>query len=125
MIMNSTRPILATLNPSWSKVPDLLVGCADRAQLKSCHMILAVLDYDTHSADDPMGYAILPLRDFLDTEAAPKSFSQELLCHSRAGPDGNGAGTISGNIQVLWPRDGQRPAGSSVGVRSNGCCVLS
>ena len=127
-ISPSSRVQFATLEPSWSKVPDLLIGSADRARLDTCHIILAVLDYDTHSADDPMGYAILPLRDFLDTEGTPKPFSLELLCHSRAGQDGKGAGTISGSIEVLWPKDGQRPAGSRVGVRSSACgscCVVS
>jgi hypothetical protein len=116
-----TRVISSTLNPEWkdAQVPNLLVGSSSVQQLDTAHLVLAVIDYDTTSADDPMGYAIIPLSK-LSRADGPVAFSEELNFHGQLE-----AGTITGTLEMLWPKDGQRPAGSVVGKPpANGCCTV-
>eukprot|EP00937_MAST-01D_sp_MAST-1D-sp2_P005396 g5396.t1 len=106
----ATKTLLATGSPAWrdEQVPQMLLGSTSRADLARAHLILAEMDFDPTSGDDPLGYAVLPLRDFLH-RAGPVAFECEMACHGR-GP----VGTVRGKAQVLWPKDGRRPPGSKV-----------
>eukprot|EP01138_Halocafeteria_seosinensis_P008621 gb/GECG01008811.1/.p1 GENE.gb/GECG01008811.1/~~gb/GECG01008811.1/.p1 ORF type:complete len:851 (+),score=132.34 gb/GECG01008811.1/:1-2553(+) len=107
-----------TLNPVWSiakdELPLLYFRCSSPLELSRTHLIVLLRDYDSTSRDDDMGIAILPLEEvaYGDTIA---SFKTRVIYQGQA------AGLISGEMEVLWPSDPRYSELLQSKIRLPGC----
>jgi hypothetical protein len=61
--MAVTQVVFATLDPHWSpeKLPKIRLAAASEAALAHEHILVNVVDYDSTSADDPIGCGVMHL----------------------------------------------------------------
>ncbi len=97
--MAVTQVVFATLDPSWppNKLPAIQLAGLDAAALADDHILVNVVDFDSTSADDPIGCGVLRVGALLDAAAAGNGEAEFEVPLTWAGTE---QGKLTGRLQV-------------------------
>jgi len=125
----SSKKKKATLNPQWnnSDVPEIVTVLQNNEQLKKLVIVISLWDHDVSSADDPLGHVIVPIGNFLPSDAdgeecsdvPPRKFNKRITLHGQQSSDQGDLGYIRGMVSITWQWD----AGIGGDDKRNSCSV--
>jgi hypothetical protein len=103
-----TRVVTRCLEPSWDLDEVVLLPSitphAPPEQYAALHVLITAMDMDLTSADDIIGFALLPLAPLLAASPSePHPFDLPLR---KNGLD-KGRGRVKGKVRLEWPEEGQ------------------
>jgi hypothetical protein len=89
-----------TLNPVWTDVIRIRMNMSTYEELSSCHLILALYDYDMGSADDLMGTVVLSLKEsvFRKQERNESTWNFTRMVMN----NGLEYGELQGNLELIF-----------------------
>jgi hypothetical protein len=109
-----TEIVPQTVTPKWAECIEMKIAATSAAMLDQAHLFLVVMDYDSSSAPDRMGQAVLPLAAAARAGGSPVPFDVVVTKGTRA------HGHLLGEIECVF--------GASMaarGAQARTCCAVA